>query len=61
MMTTAISINSLKINKKFGIESTYDERFYTTEYNENNYSKEQIERAARLGREIEEKKNKAYK
>lgn len=46
-------------NKRFGIQSTYSQSFYTTEYDEKNYTKEQLEKARKLEREIEEgKKNK---
>ena len=56
-MTTGKNLTSLKqINKNFGIKSTYDEKMYTTELREDEFTSEQKAMAARKEREIEESK-----
>lgn len=42
--------------EKFGYESTYNERYYTTEIDGKKFTDEQLRKATQLEREIEEKK-----
>ena len=54
--TSKYSLSYHFYREKFGYESTYNEKFYTTELDESKYTKEQIRKATQLEREIEEKK-----
>lgn len=55
-ITSKFANSNTHFREKFGYESTYNERFYTTELDESKYTDEQIRKAAKLEREIEEKK-----
>lgn len=45
--------DQFEANKKFGVRSTYNENLYTTTLDRSKFSKEQVEAADRMSREIE--------